>query len=157
MVMVVSFLSTLGLVSTSGATGTSQAALSVISTSNLAYNGPGSLSLPLETSGGSVAGLDSYVADSATDHVSVVNTESDSVEVAISVGNDPVALAENGQGTAVDVANEGDGTVSVIDPATNAVTATVSVGGNPDAVVFNQTGSLAFVANASDYVSELTP
>ena len=51
------------------------------------------------------------------------------VQAAIRVGKAPGAVAV--KGSAVWVANSGDGTVSRIDPATNKVIATIGVGGRP--------------------------
>ncbi len=62
----------------------------------------------------------------STDTVSVIDTATNTVTTAVSVGYDPVFVAVSPDGATAYVTNSDDGTVSVIDTATNTVVATVT-------------------------------
>jgi YVTN family beta-propeller protein len=64
-------------------------------------------------------------------NVSVINTVTNMVTATVKVGNFPLGVAVDPDGSKVYVANAGDATVSVIDTATNTVTTTVQVGKRP--------------------------
>ena len=68
--------------------------------------------------------------------VSVIDTATNNVTATVPVGDYPLGVAVNLEGTKVYVANEESNTVSVIDTATNKVIATVPVGKDP--VAFGQ-------------------
>jgi hypothetical protein len=72
---------TVTIVSTTGGT-SPQSPLSITTTTGPAFSGAGSLTLPLATSGGSVAGLEAHIPDYRSGTVSVVNTSTNAVAVA---------------------------------------------------------------------------
>ena len=86
-----------------------------------------------------------YVANSASDTVSVVDTATNTVITAIPVGNGPEGLAVTPDGTRVYVPNWEGGTVSVISTTSNTVVATVTVGGEPRSVAISPDGTRAWV------------
>ncbi len=86
-----------------------------------------------------------YVANSASDTVSVVDTATNTVITTIPVGNGPEGLAVTPDGTRVYVPNWEDGTVSVISTTSNTVVATVTVGGAPRSAAISPDGTRAWV------------
>jgi len=79
-----------------------------------------------------------YVANQASDTVSVIDTATNTVVATIVVGNDPYDVAVSPAGTRAFVTNAFSGTVSVIDTATNTVVATIPVGDEPVGVAVAQ-------------------
>ena len=92
-----------------------------------------------------------YVANSASNTVTVLDLVYLRPDRTLSVGNAPVALAVNSQRDEVYVVNsqpgQPSGSVSVIDTGNNAVTATIPVQRNPSFIVVDKTGQRAFVVN----------
>jgi len=89
-----------------------------------------------------------YVANSAGNTVSVIDTSDNSVDAStISVGSSPQGIAFDSANNRMYVANYGPNTVSVINTATNAVIATISVGSNPYDVAFDSANNRMYVAN----------
>jgi YVTN family beta-propeller protein len=72
------------------------------------------------------------VANQNDGSVSRIDTRTNSVTKAISVGASPNGIAVGAN--AVWVANAGDGTISRIDPSTNGVSRTISVGHRPQGI-----------------------
>jgi|GEM_PF-1545659 len=98
-----------------------------------------------------VVGTYVYVANQASDNVSVINTSTNSVVGAtISVGLNPFGVAVNSAGTYVYVANVGGNTVSAIDTNAGAVNMTIPVGTYPYGVGINPAGTYVYVANSGD-------
>ena len=91
-----------------------------------------------------------YVANSGTGTVGVIDTQINVLTDLISVGNNPVALAELPTGTKLYCANQNDGTVSVISTVDKLVLATIPVGNMPSFMITNDTGAFVFVANQAD-------
>ena len=95
-----------------------------------------------------------YVANFASDTVSVIDTATNTVIATVPVGDGPRGVGVTPDATRVYVANEQSDTVSVIDTATNAVVATVAVGDWPTGVRATPDGTRVWVTNAeSDSVS----
>jgi YVTN family beta-propeller protein len=92
-----------------------------------------------------------YVANSASNTVTVLDLVYLRPDRTLSVGNDPVALAVNPQRDEVYVVNsqpgQSSGSVSVIDTNKNVVTATIPVQRNPSFIAVDKTGQRAFVTN----------
>ena len=90
----------------------------------------------------------------------MIDTATNTVTTAFSVGDSPYGLAVAPDGAHVYAANSGDDNVSVIDTATNAVTATIAVGAFPYAVAFATPGAApstdlsVTVADSADPVSK---
>ncbi|PWB44018.1 MAG: hypothetical protein C3F12_11875 [Candidatus Methylomirabilota bacterium] len=96
----------------------------------------------------------SYVTNSGSASVSVIDTATHSVLTTISVGPTPEQIAVTPNGAFAYVANSGSNTVSVIATATNTVTTTIPVGSNPAGIAITPNGAFAYVANfVSDNVS----
>ena len=74
-----------------------------------------------------------YVANQSGNTVSVLDTASNAVIVAVTVGAFPVGVAVNPTGSRVYVTNYSSNTVSVLDTASNTVITTVAVGNSPSA------------------------
>ena len=93
-----------------------------------------------------------FVANSGSDSVSVIDTETNAVVATIAVGDRPTGVAApQPSGDRVYVTNEFSGTVSVIDTRTLAVLATVPVGARPTGVAVSPVGSEVWVANAGSH------
>ncbi len=92
------------------------------------------------------AGTRLYVANSASNNVSVIDTGTNTSTATIPVGLVPWGIAVNPSGTGyVYVANIGSNTVSVINPATNTVIKNIGVGHDPVGVAVNPAGTRAYV------------
>lgn len=106
-------------------------------------------------SSGPVAGqLNAYIANVASNDISVIDTASNAVVGTIAVGSSPEGLAVTPDGTRAYVANTGSDTVSVIDTAAGVVVANIPVGHLPTGVIITPDGTRAYVANElSDSVS----
>jgi YVTN family beta-propeller protein len=104
---------------------------------------------------------DAYVTNGASDSVSVIDPNSDTVVATIPVGNDPEGVAVSPAGPEagdIYVTNFDDGTVSVIDPNTDTVIDTVTVGTDPNAVAVSSESADVYVTNGgSDSVSVIDP
>ena len=72
-----------------------------------------------------------YVANEASDNVSVINTATNTVVATVTVGNAPFGVAITPDGAFAHVTNAGSGSVSVIKTTTKTVMATVTVGTEP--------------------------
>jgi YVTN family beta-propeller protein len=92
-----------------------------------------------------------YVANTALNSVSVLDTASFGVTATVPVGIAPVSVAVDPRATRVLVANQGSNNLSVIDTFTNRVVTTVSVESGPVhvAVDSNPNVGRAFVASPS--------
>jgi len=92
-----------------------------------------------------------YVANSATNTVTVLDLVYLRADRTLSVGNAPIALAVNPKRNEVYVVNsqpgQPAGSVSVIDTDKNAVIATIPVQRNPSSITVDATGQRAFVTN----------
>jgi len=95
-------------------------------------------------------GTKAYVANRATNTISVINTTTDKVTATIPVGMSPSDLAVSPDGTKVYTTNFNDNRVSVINTTTNVVDARITVGTGPFGVAFTPDGKKAYVTNYSD-------
>ena len=111
-----------------------------------------SLLLVVAASPASAAPGRAYVANGASDTVSVVDTATNVVVAIIPVGDRPDELAVTPDGSRVYVVNTQSGTVSVISTASNTVIATVPVGANPQTVTITPNGARAWVSGYSGTV-----
>lgn len=84
---------------------------------------------------------------SASDSVSVIDGNTNTVIATVPVGSGPFALDVNPSTNMVYVANNLDTTVSVIDGETNTVVATIEGFASPEAVAVNQQTNQIFVVN----------
>jgi len=91
-------------------------------------------------------GARAYVTNFIDDTVSVIDTKTNNVMTAISVGKGPTDLALSG--SRAYVANALSGGVSVIGTATNKVIATIPIGGRPSGIAASDTA--VYVANYAD-------
>jgi len=100
-----------------------------------------------------------YVANSASNTVTVLDLVYLRVDRTLRVGEHPVAIALNPKKAEAYVLNRpegGDGSVSVIDTEKNAVVATIPAGRGAAGIAVDPTGNAAYVANAgSNTVSVL--
>ena len=96
-----------------------------------------------------------YVTNSGSNTVSVINSATNTVVSTITVGKTPDAVAISPNGTTAYVANSGANTVSVINAATDTVTATLKTGTTPDALVVSPDGTRLYVINAGGTVTKI--
>jgi YVTN family beta-propeller protein len=91
-----------------------------------------------------------YVANPATDNLTVIDGATDTVVVpSIVVGNTPVAVAFDPSNGYLYVANYWSANLTVIDGATDTVVVpSIGVGSNPDAVAFDPSNGYLYVSNA---------
>lgn len=88
-----------------------------------------------------------YVANFASDSVSVIDVASHAVTDTLSVGAKPFGVATHPDGSRVYVVNSGSNSVSVISTSNNKVVASIPVGAGPRGVVVNAAGTKAYVSN----------
>lgn len=91
-------------------------------------------------------GTRAYVANRASNTVSVIDTATDTVIQTIPTGVAPVFVASSPDGTRVFVTVNTDGLLSVIDTATNTIVADVPVGAGASAVGVTPDGTRAYVS-----------
>jgi YVTN family beta-propeller protein len=72
-----------------------------------------------------------YVASTAADLVTVIDTSTRAALGTIAVGNLPTGVAIGADGTHVYVTNSGSNSITVIDTATDSVSATIALGAKP--------------------------
>ena len=96
-----------------------------------------------------------YVANSAGNSVSVINTATNAVVGGpIAVGGQPTGIVVSPDGSRVYVSNSTSNTVTVINPtAATPVVATVAVGPQPRGLAISPDGSVVYAANSNDTVS----
>lgn len=101
-------------------------------------------------------GTEAYVANNASNSVSVIDTTTNTVASTISLGAAPYAVAITPDASEVWVTNPAADTISIISTATNMVTSTISVASAPLYLVFNSSGTTAWVTvNAIDSVQKI--
>ena len=91
-----------------------------------------------------------YVGNEASNTISVINTELNTVTATINVDRNPLGICVSPDGTKVYVTNWYVNTVNVINTATNTITATVPVGKNPYGICISPNGKNVYVANEMD-------
>ncbi|MFH2064102.1 MAG: beta-propeller fold lactonase family protein [Pseudomonadota bacterium] len=91
-----------------------------------------------------------YVANSAGNSVSVIQTPENKVVGTIPVNIDPYRLAVSQDGSHVYVTNSWDNTVSVIRTSDNTVVKTIRVGRVPNGIAVSADGAYVLVANTND-------
>ncbi|RJP79856.1 MAG: hypothetical protein C4522_09030 [Desulfobacteraceae bacterium] len=91
-----------------------------------------------------------YVANSAGNSVSVIQTPENKVVGTIPVNIDPYRLAVLQDGSHVYVTNSWDNTVSVIRTSDNTVVKTIRVGRVPNGIAVSADGAYVLVANTND-------
>ena len=91
-----------------------------------------------------------YVANSASDTVSVISDKNNTVVATIPVGIQPSGVAYDPAKGEIFVCNEQDNSVSIISDTNNAVIATVQVGDSPCAIAYDSGKGEIFVANRLD-------
>lgn len=79
--------------------------------------------------------------------VGVVSTGTLTVNSAICVGADPVAMAQLPNLSKLYVANRGSGTVTVINTADGSIADTITVGNSPSSIDVSADGAFVYVAN----------
>jgi len=89
-----------------------------------------------------------YIANSISNDVSVINTETNTVIATIPVGQNPTSVAVSPDGTRVYVTNQRSNTVSVINPGSNSVVSTIAIADfGPNAAALSPDGKLLYVVN----------
>jgi YVTN family beta-propeller protein len=106
---------------------------------------------PLGIASDSTTGM-VYVADPGSDHITVIDSISNTVVTTIDVGSLPWGIAVNPATNLVYVTNYGSDTVTVINGSTNSVIATITVGTQPEGIAINPLLGIAYVANSGSNV-----
>ncbi|MGB6464091.1 MAG: YncE family protein, partial [Nitrosotalea sp.] len=86
-----------------------------------------------------------FVANFASNSVSVISDATNTVVATLSVGSNPEGVAYDSGKDEIFVANTGSNSVSVISDATNTVVATLSVGSAPLSVAYDSGKDEIFV------------
>lgn len=86
-----------------------------------------------------------YVANQASNSVSVINNFTNSIVKEIPVGRNPTAIAYDAVNDNIYVANKGSNTVSVIDGTTNMVLTNITVGSEPLGIAINRLNNMIYV------------
>jgi YVTN family beta-propeller protein len=89
-----------------------------------------------------------FVANEASNNVTVISTVSNTVVAWIGVGTAPDACAYDPAQGEVFVAGSGSGNVTVINDTSNVVVANISVGATPEALAYDAAKSEMFVTDA---------
>lgn len=88
-----------------------------------------------------------FVANYASNNLSVISGSNDSIVATVAVGSNPYAIAyDSGQGE-IYVANQGSNNVTVVNDTTDSVVATVAVGGTPYDIAYDAAAGEVYVAN----------
>lgn len=90
-----------------------------------------------------------YVANTASNSVSIVSGANQQAIAMVPVGSSPKAIVVDPVDGKVDVANQASGTLSVLDKSSNQLVDTVSVGQLPESIAFDPTNHLLYVGNDS--------
>jgi YVTN family beta-propeller protein len=96
-----------------------------------------------------------YVANYGSDTVSAINTTSDVVVNTVSVGNQPVAMAELPNTQKLYVVNQGSGTVSSINTSGLSVAKVIPVGSTPVWAVARADSAKVYVLDNSGTIYEI--
>jgi YVTN family beta-propeller protein len=88
-----------------------------------------------------------YVTNSSSDSVTVINGLTNTALANIAVGSDPIGIGVNPTTNRIYVANQISNNISVIDGVSNSVVATVTVGSGPVGAVVNPTTNRIYVPN----------
>jgi YVTN family beta-propeller protein len=96
-----------------------------------------------------------YVANYGNNTVSAINITSDVVTGTLSVGAQPVALAEMPNFQKLYVANQGSGTITVINVAGFTLRTTIAVGGTPVWMVARPDSAKVYVLDNSGTIYEI--
>ena len=88
-----------------------------------------------------------YIANSADDTVSVIETEKNAVEATVVVGDFPVAVAVHPDGSQVYAINGQGDSISVIDAGSNSVVATVPLSSRPAGVAVHPLGTFVYISH----------
>ena len=91
-----------------------------------------------------------YVTDDATNTVTVINGENNTIAATLSVGTFPVGLQVNSATNRIYVANRNSNTVSVINGSKDTIVATVNVGNLPTRLRINSLNNRIYVTNDGD-------
>jgi YVTN family beta-propeller protein len=91
-----------------------------------------------------------YVANYGTNSVSVLNAATNAVGTTVTVGSQPVALAETPDGTKLYVVNQGDNTVRSLNTVDMSTAATLTVGTTPVWAVSRVDGQRIYVVTQGD-------
>jgi YVTN family beta-propeller protein len=96
-----------------------------------------------------------YVANINSGSVTPIDTATNTAGTAITVGNNPIAIAITPDGATAYVVNQGSNSVTPIDTATNTAGTAITVGTQPVGVAITPDGATAYVANRSS--NSVTP
>jgi len=90
-----------------------------------------------------------YIANTASNTVSVISMVSKTVVATIPVGQSPIGVSVSPDGSLVYIANQGSGDISVISAATNKVIATITLAqsAEPSGIVASPDGSRVYTAD----------
>jgi gliding motility-associated-like protein len=88
-----------------------------------------------------------YIANTASNTVTVINTTTNAVVKTIPVGQYPAQVAFSQDGSLAYVTNNVSNTISVINTTSNTVTATIPGGQSPFGIAVSPDGNLVYVTN----------
>ncbi len=88
-----------------------------------------------------------YVTNFGSNMVTPIDTATNTAGAAITVGNNPAAIAITPDAKTAYVANSGSNSVTPIDTATNAAGPAITVGDNPVAIAITPDSTTAYVTN----------
>jgi YVTN family beta-propeller protein len=101
---------------------------------------------------GTQAQTKAYIANTAANAVTVIDTASGTVLATIPVGTGPTRVAITPDGARAYVSNRDSGSLSVIDTISDSVAATIPVGANPAALAVSPDGARVYVMLADGMV-----
>ena len=109
---------------------------------------PVSVAVGSDPNGIAVAGNRGYVANAASDTLSVIDVNTNQTLATIAVGDTPTYVVATPDGEHVYVTNRDSNSVSIVATASNRVTHTITVGSKPQGVAVSADGSRLYVSNS---------
>ena len=107
-----------------------------------------SINVGSDPNGVAIVGNRAYVANGASDTVSVIDVNTQQILATIPLGHTPTYVVANPDGERAYVSNRDSNSVSIISTATNWVTHTIAVGSRPQGVAVSADGSRVYVSNS---------
>ena len=89
-----------------------------------------------------------YVVNGQSDTVSIVDTNTNTVDKTIPAGKNPVDVVVDNEKNRIYVANNSSNTVSIVDTNTNTVDKTIPAGKNPWSIGLDKNYNMIYVANS---------
>jgi YVTN family beta-propeller protein len=95
-------------------------------------------------------GTRAFIANSGSNNIAVIDTQTDTVMGLVGVGDTPYGIVFNPTDNRFYVANSGGNTITIIDPETRMAVGSIAVGRGPHGIGIKPDGSRLYVGNWDD-------